>query len=330
MSKAVVLANLDVDVVWARHAGHVVRDLSRDVLGRISSYGTLLRVLWPEADTLWTPVPVAARTVCAVAGVRDVSLRAGAPVPRAARRSWARPDAWAVNHRQFAHRLAHELDIALPGSLVVESWSQCREATATCARWVLKAPYSSAGRHFMHGRHDAFDTAQGAAQARRLLAAQGALLLQPWRDRAFDVGVCVREGRTTLHELRTDARGRFRGVTVGPPPGLSPAHRQSLIDLAPRIGRALMAAGYDGPFGFDAFVEAGGALVPMCEVNARHTFGHVATAWADRVGRVRWGDHARVTLAFGNRSRDGAGDVVPLVASPDGARLRVWLQSAGP
>ena len=54
----------------------------------------------------------------------------------------------------------------------------------------------------------------------------------------------------------------------------------------------LAQAGYRGPFGIDAFVYGTGydrQLYPLCEINARHTFGHVARALGRRLGITRLG-----------------------------------------
>jgi hypothetical protein len=51
--------------------------------------------------------------------------------------------------------------------------------------------------------------------------------------------------------------------------------------VAEGVAAALARAGHAGPFGIDGFVYREGArrvLRPFCEINARHTFGHVARA----------------------------------------------------
>jgi hypothetical protein len=84
-----------------------------------------------------------------------------------------------------------------------------------------------------------------------------------------------------------DARGGFLGIDRSPPP-LSPAEHARLAEVAAAVSAALVRAGYAGPFGIDAFVHAQDGerrLHPLCEINARHTFGHVARALgATRLG----------------------------------------------
>jgi len=65
-----------------------------------------------------------------------------------------------------------------------------------------------------------------------------------------------------------------------------------LHEVVTTVGAALFAAGYTGPFAIDAFVHrgAGGrALHPLCEINARYTFGWIAHALRRRLATTRLG-----------------------------------------
>jgi hypothetical protein len=118
-----------------------------------------------------------------------------------------------------------------------------------------------------------------------LLARCGALVVEPWLPRTLDLGVTARvdSGRVTAaapHTLLCDGRGAFLGIDLAEPP-LERAHREQLDRTVEAAGAALAGIGYEGPFTVDAFVHPGGLHV--CEVNARHTFGHVARAIGARV-----------------------------------------------
>jgi hypothetical protein len=52
-----------------------------------------------------------------------------------------------------------------------------------------------------------------------------------------------------------------------------PAIERALRDEASRVARALIDAGYFGPFGIDAFTYDGGRLQPRSEINARYSMG---------------------------------------------------------
>src|SRR5262249_51794728 len=129
----------------------------------------------------------------------------------------------------------------------------------------------------------------------RMLARFGALVFEPWLDRVLDFGVCARLGPDGIamappHQLLCDARGGFVGIDLAPP-GLTAAERDRAGELDVAAGRALAAVGYAGPFAIDGFVYWDGErrLRPLVEINARHTFGHVARGLAARLGIRRLG-----------------------------------------
>jgi hypothetical protein len=120
---------------------------------------------------------------------------------------------------------------------------------------------------------------------------------EPYLHRVTDVAVCGTVGEAlelaAPHTIHTDPRGAFRGIRLGPTQ-LEAGERDQLVTTAERVAVALRRAGYRGRFGLDAFVydDAGSRrLHPLCEINPRWTFGHVATALGARF--------ASTTLGFG-------------------------------
>ena len=113
-----------------------------------------------------------------------------------------------------------------------------------------------------------------------LLAIHGELVVEPWLERVADLAICgdTEAGCLPPHRLVTSPRGTFRGIELAL---AEPC--DELIRVAGAVANALTSAGYHGPFGVDAFVHAGG-LHPLCEINARYTFGHVAHGLATRMG----------------------------------------------
>jgi hypothetical protein len=272
-------------------------------------------------------------------------MRVGTP-PRADL-VWAQPDAKAANDRRLAHRVGIELDEAaggsfpratsLPHATIVESvnaliaWTEQRAhevdrdndarsadgADAKSVRWVVKAPWTTAGRDRCHG--DGAPTGEQRTRVSRLLEKFGALVVEPWVERIMDVGVCARVDEfrprerdpsdvthavgpsevtdavgpsddfyVTLHDphsLITDARGTFLGIALDRPP-LEPTERMHVGITARAVGARLASMGFRGPFAIDAFVyrddEHGRRLHALCEINARHTFGHIAHAFGAR------------------------------------------------
>jgi hypothetical protein len=262
----IIYANLDQEAKWSGLGipAHVAR--------RISEAAVLLAALAPRGEEveIWAPAEVGVRAT-------GVTMRAGTP-PRWDL-AWADPGAKAVNDRRFALALATELGCALPGARALQSL----EGIAWPARWVCKVAWTAAGRDRARGEGE--PAGELRARVARLVA-RGAVL-EPWLDRICDFGVCGAVGRPAHppHALVVDARGTFRGIERGT--ALEPAELVEVARAYAAVSAALARAGYAGPFGLDGFVyrdESGArALHPFCELNARHTFGHIAHALGCRV-----------------------------------------------
>ncbi len=186
-------------------------------------------------------------------------------------------------------------------------------ASEACAGrgWLLKAPFSTAGRARRRGPLDD----AGRAWAARVLREQGGLRAEPWRERVLDFSFHfdVLPGGTArfagLCRFFTTAAGQFTGTRPGrwfgdldsslarflSQDGRAPRRLRELGErvaafLAPR----LTALDVLGPVGVDAFVyrdEGGFRLDPLVEVNPRATMGRVSLAFDPRIHpltRARW------------------------------------------
>lgn len=210
--------------------------------------------------------------------------------------AWADPAAKAANDRRVA--VAVQRALGLDHAQVVTTVDELVAITKPMrGAWVAKAPWTAAGRDRIHGipgmSGDAGPRDDQRTYAQRLLDRQGALVVEPWLERRFDTGVCAHldpQGRITAeppHTLLSDARGAFTGIDLTEPP-LSPAERAQLERAVEASGAALANLGYAGPFTVDAFAHTRGFHAP-CEINARHSFGHVTRALARALGARRLG-----------------------------------------
>jgi hypothetical protein len=285
----VIHANLDQEARWAG------RKLPAHVRARVSAASALLAALAPEGECeVWTLAPVLAARMLAVPGWTPPVLRVGAPPE--ADLVWAIPAAKDVNDRGYGLALAHELGCALPGARTIAAVDELEDhlaaggaAASADEAWVCKARWTSAGRDrcFGTGRALAGDARD---EVGRFLERHGQLVFEPWLDRIVDLAICGHvAGAVTVdapHRLLSTPRGGFRGIELAAS-GLELAEHDILLMTAERVGHALLAAGYTGPFGIDAFVyrdRGRRRLHPLCEVNARTTFGHVARALGRRLG----------------------------------------------
>jgi hypothetical protein len=201
--------------------------------------------------------------------------------------------------------------------------------------WVVKARWGTAGRAAWRWGEPATELA-----VRRVLAEQGAVVVEPWLDRVLDLSVQLdvgRDGSVRVHpwgRFLCDTRGRYKGAVVGRAlADLGPAERRAVAEAAPvleaaarHVGEALYARGYAGPAGIDALIARGrdGSLrcKPIVEVNPRMTMGRVAAALARRVapgqvGLVRQVGRGEAGGSFpewSNALRERA----PLVVEPRG------------
>lgn len=313
------VANLDCEEHWARADAAERRSRGEDapnpsdprfasrpsVTARVSVLATLCRVfLEHDDDRLWTPAPVSPEAVCPADGIPRPRMESGPldrldPVPRML--AWGDDGEAAVraNDRAFAHALAERAGCALAGARLVRSVEELTDALeggglslASGERWVLKAPFSAAGRLRVLGRGRSPGPSE-SAHARRLLDLHGRALFEPWVDREQDFGVFVPVGGSppSFHRTLTDDAGHFAGIASpsadSSAAGLTGAEAAELRRVAAAAAGVLAATGYAGPFGIDAYryrtPRGEVRFRALGEINARHTFGAVAFAAASRI-----------------------------------------------
>jgi hypothetical protein len=193
------------------------------------------------------------------------------------------------NHRRFSFDLARQYDALLPGSAIVSSLEELEDIIGADPfdQWVVKAPLSAAGRDRVRRRGSELDD-DARVRIGRLLESFGELFFEPWMERIVDYGVAgvvVDSGARLFppHVLVNNESGVFRGIEATDD---APAQ---IVDFAAYAGEALLDAGYRGGFGIDAFVyrddDGSERVHPLCEINARITFGLLASRAAARKRR---------------------------------------------
>lgn len=312
-----LLGNLDCEAGWAGVP------LPETVQRRISLYAALFAACAPsggdgdgrerEPHELWVPARVDPARLVAHPGWTPPILRTGEPPPGAIDLPWADPGAREANDRSRTLAIAQALGVALPGARVVGSLAELDAHVAGLPNrpWICKARWTAAGRDRARG---AGNTVGGELRTRigRMLEQFGPLVFEPWLDRVADFGVCgeiAGDGAITIaepHRLVTGPRGGFLGIELAPAPGR--AITEPLHATAHAAATQLVAqTGYRGPFAIDAFLYREGDvhhLHPLCELNARYTFGWIARGLARRLGIRRLGfgappDAATVLIAPG-------------------------------
>lgn len=204
--------------------------------------------------------------------------RAGASLPRAPSVDVLRR----VNHRRFSFDLGDNL----PGARFVSTLADVAERD-TAITWLVKRPFGFAGRGRITLPAGPMTAELEARVARALDGGQGAQL-EPLVTRREDFalhGFLDDAGRLTAGSLtrqRIDARGAWQGTSLATDTGVESSLREELA----RVSDALVAAGYFGPFGIDAFTwEGEDGVVHLhrrSEINARYSMG-----WAIGMGAAR-------------------------------------------
>ena len=203
-----------------------------------------------------------------------------------------------INDRRWQQKLMQKLGCALPKARRITSFAALREhlqtgaADAGAGQWILKAPFSAAGRHRLRGQGET-PTDLIHKRVLDMLERWGELVFEPWMPRVADHGCCLLLDNggvqwIGLHSQHVDARGQFLAATVSRSCGLADRDLEAEIRrMALDASQHVHATGYRGPLGIDCwqYRDACGSLRlnPLGEINARMTMGLVAHALRSRV-----------------------------------------------
>lgn len=191
-----------------------------------------------------------------------------------------------VNHRGFSYGLRGSIGAIFAR---VEDVARALEAPRDVEAMLLKRPFGWAGR----GRRRAtrLDAATEAF-CRRAIDEEGAVAVEPLFDRTLDAAIhgfvdergVLTRGEPTI--ARVSGGGSFLG-SARARGELAPDERAALLSEVEHVADALHAAGYEGPFGIDAFrhrdpVTGAPRFLARCEINARYTMG-----WAIGMAELR-------------------------------------------
>ena len=250
-------------------AGRVVRAIEATT-GRtpwvVAPAGVARGTRPPTRGEAWCPTPNALAILDA-AGLE----RPDAPPPEVLR---------TVNHRAFAAELADPDEF--PGAVFCRTVDEVHRAFAHApgSAWLLKRPLGFSGRMRKVVRPTDLDAAGATWIAASMDGYGCGLAVEPLVERLLEGalhGRVDRDGRIALGRpvvCHYDDDGAWRDARRAERDDWTPDETRSLEATAERVGRALGAAGYVGPFGVDAFRWRAGRsarLRTLVEINARHT-----------------------------------------------------------
>ncbi|KAF4410834.1 MULTISPECIES: hypothetical protein [Streptomyces] len=184
-----------------------------------------------------------------------------------------------VNSKTWSDGLVRKR--GLPGAArVVRSAGELEAAVLECGfPAVVKDPYGVSGRGALE-----LTTPGVLAAVRRAVGRQEAkgrrveLLVQPVYPKRCDFSghlAVAPGGRATVLGVQTMSNRGFRHMGSQPAdPGLTAVlMRAGYFDVLAEVADALADAGYWGPAGVDSMLLDDGTLIPVLEINARHSLG---------------------------------------------------------
>lgn len=241
-----------------------------------------------------------------------------------------------VHHRRFLLETRRSLGLDPEHGTWIHTADEARrymEASTPVpsSAWILKLGYTVAGRHrlLVQSPIDVARIESFLAKSRNPLDSGGALI-ERWLPRKRDFGAVgwIRSDQIELlglHQLEVTPRGEFVGIAR-----LDSAVRDSvssrLTNTFHSVAEHLLAEGYCGPVGIDAFqvddTTSEDDWVDLCEINARVTFGHLAHEWSRALGLDSW---SRFTLEPPAPNQDSS-TVVTLLEPSNQDRVGAWLK----
>lgn len=184
-----------------------------------------------------------------------------------------------VNSKTYSHGIGQQLDLPGGGS-VVRSVAELTSAVDRLGDTaIVKDPYGVAGRGLLP-----ISTPGTLKTLKRVLEQQAKkglrieLIIQACHDKALDFSghfMIDRNKKPTWLGMQVmDNRGFSYGGISPPDPQLMDAlERRGFPEVAMSVAESLAASGYWGPGCIDAMLLKNGQLIPMIEVNARHSMG---------------------------------------------------------
>ena len=200
-----------------------------------------------------------------------------------------------VNHKRFAFEIANQNGWQHEHQTFISSFEELDEHIGTSrlkdkSPWLVKAPYSAAGRNGIVSKDTAFAEDE-KRHIGRLLERFKSLMVMPWLDRILDFSVSgvIGEGKDwvfPVHFPKVDKRGAVRGIEIYDSKSKQvffPIELTTIEHVTKRVLAKLKEASFYGPFSFDGFLYNKNdkrRIHPLSEINGRLTFSLVARAQA--------------------------------------------------
>jgi hypothetical protein len=202
-----------------------------------------------------------------------------------------------ANSRELSNRVAASLGSPSAGRIARSRAELAALLDPAHFPYVVKPCHGSAGSGFTIVT-DAPSVMRAVDRSGSWFSKSVPVSVERWLDRIDDYSAnfTVEENGLssfTCQRAFIDPKGIFRGIDICTDFPL--AYESELRHAAGRAAEELLAAGYTGPAGIDAFSWRDGDSVsfnPICEINARHTIGVIARS----MKRILGGECGRTLL----------------------------------
>jgi len=204
-----------------------------------------------------------------------------------------------ANCRSFSFKIGKKYGLGVPDALQVDSSDHLRQLLPGKGEIhkVLKPLFGNAGNGFIH-----FSSTQTSGELEKLVRVffdkgpQGGIL-EPWLEKIYDVSArFVLDGDNTIkawnfHQTLNNSSGNFYGIYLEPTRTRIQKWQDALYECSTIVAEELFRIGYFGPVGIDGLVfrdhNNNEALVPLLEINARHSMSSIAYHLAAKLGPDR-------------------------------------------
>lgn len=202
--------------------------------------------------------------------------------------------------KSYRHDLCPETDLQCHSQKTTSlenSLKAVNQFLSNATRVVVKAPYSSSGRHRL--LVESSNDPALKPWLTKTLSKQHAVVVEPWLDKVCDLSLQLyvrSDAQVSIDVIGwtrflTDSRGQYLGTVLGRPlEGLETEFKKMFYQNGPNsleswrqkalaVAKVYAEDGYRGPLGIDSFVYRSGqglCLRPIVEVNTRFTMGRIA------------------------------------------------------
>lgn len=190
----------------------------------------------------------------------------------------------AVNSKLYSHDLAKSIHADAPGQAVYSSEEMlltAKQYIAEHSKIVVKDPYGVSGKGNLVLASDAmveriFQHLTRQEQAGRKVQ----LLVEPWLNKHTDFSCQMRirqDGATVFHSIQVmDNRGlNYGGSFEANESFIHQLESKGYFIAMEQVASELYKEGYFGPVCVDSMNLIDGSIVPIVEINARHSMGYL-------------------------------------------------------